>query len=327
MFDEDTGQKLRIHDPMSNEGIEMPEYKFIVHTPKLKNGLPIRGGAARLVATSYMCKQFVLSDWMSFLDMFGLPIRIGKYDANATEEDIATLKKAVARIGVDGAAAIPQSMDIVFEKLTNGRSSTSEFKEAAQWIDQQVSKAVLGQTMTTDDGSSKAQATVHNDVRLDILEADANELQNTINSQLVRPLIDLNFGKQKSYPRIVIRVPREENIELMVNALEKLVPLGLRVDSRVILEKLGLPIPDERAPLLGAMNGGDVAVNAVEINSVEDGQADWVEMGNDVYGEVVRLASGCNSLEELQKKLTSVEGMDKNAVKQLALDLLTERVR
>ncbi len=120
MFDEETGARLLIHDPMNYEGREMPAYKFISHIPRLKNGLAIRGGLARLVATSYMCKQFVLSDWMSFIDMYGLPIRIGKYGANATEEDIVTLKRAVASIGVDGAAAIPRTWTLSLRNLRTG---------------------------------------------------------------------------------------------------------------------------------------------------------------------------------------------------------------
>ena len=66
----------------------------------------------------------------------------------------------------------------------------------AEWLDRQTSKAVLGQTMTTDDGSSQAQATVHNEVRHDILKSDARQLANTLNRDLIQPYVDLNFGPQ-----------------------------------------------------------------------------------------------------------------------------------
>ncbi len=62
--------------------------------------------------------------------------------------------------------------------------------------------------MTADDGSSNAQAQVHNDVRVDILEADAKALANTLNRDLLRPYIDLNFGPQADYPRIELEVPK-----------------------------------------------------------------------------------------------------------------------
>nr|WP_284521082.1 DUF935 family protein [Shigella boydii] len=47
--------------------------------------------------------------------------------------------------------------------------------------DAQISKAVLGQTMTTDNGSSRSQADVHNQVRMDIVRWDARQLANTLN--------------------------------------------------------------------------------------------------------------------------------------------------
>jgi phage gp29-like protein len=57
----------------------------------------------------------------------------------------------------------------------------------AEGWDKQVSKAVVGQTMSTDDGSSQAQATIHNEVRVDLLQADAKAESNTLNRYFVRP--------------------------------------------------------------------------------------------------------------------------------------------
>ena len=47
-------------------------------------------------------------------------------------------------------------------------------------------------------GNDQEQA----DVRKDILRKDARKLAATLNTYLVRPFIDLNFGPQKSYPVI-----------------------------------------------------------------------------------------------------------------------------
>jgi len=76
------------------------------------------------------------------------------------------------------------------------------FARLAEWIDRQISKAVLGQTMTADDGSSHAQAQVHDEVRQDIIDADAKQLATTINRDLIKPYIDLNYGVQEEYPRM-----------------------------------------------------------------------------------------------------------------------------
>lgn len=249
-FDMNDGMTLRLIDEANSfNGIALEPYKFVVHIPKLKSGIPIRGGLARLAAATYMCKQYSVTDWMAFAEIFGMPMRIGKYDTNATQDDILTLVNAVANIGSDAAAVIPKSMEIAFE---NGRTGSSAdlFEKLATYLDKQISKAVLGQTMTADDGSSQAQANVHNDVRLDILESDLKQLEKTINRDLVKPFIDLNFGVQKRYPKVKFFLQDEDDIGTMVDALAKLVPLGLRVEQSVVRDRLGIPDVPKDAEVL-----------------------------------------------------------------------------
>lgn len=251
-FDDETGRELRLIEPGERDGVELPPYKFICHFPRLKSGLPLRGGVARLVAFSYMCKAWTIKDWLSFADVFGMPLRIGKYGPQATDEEKSTLKTAVANIASDAAAIIPESMQIEFQAVAQTAGGPDMFLKLAEWLDKQVSKAVLGQTMTADDGASLSQAKVHNDVRLDIVEADAKQLAATINRDLVRPYIDLNFGVQEDYPRVYFVTPQPEDLALLSDNIAKLVPLGLRVGQGVIRDKLGLPDPDEGDELFNA---------------------------------------------------------------------------
>ena len=92
-------------------------------------------------------------------------------------------------------------------------------------------------------GDEKLQAEVRDDIRDD----DAEQLAETLNRDLVRPFIDLNFGPQAEYPRIVLAQPDADDVALLIAACEKLVPLGLRVEQSVIRDRLGLPDPDPKA--------------------------------------------------------------------------------
>ena len=251
-FDQESGRRLLLLDEQAPMGLPLPAYKFITHIPRLKSGLPIRGGLARLVAWSFMFKSYTVKDWLAFIEVFGMPLRPGKYGPTATEDDIDTLIQAVANIGTDAAAVMPDTMKIEFQETAAGKSGHEVFKAMAEWLDQQVSKAVLGQTMTSDNGSSMAQAQVHNEVRHDILRSDARQLALTINRDLVQPFIDLNFGPQDRYPLLTIPVLEPEDIKTLVEALAKLVPLGLKVEASVIRDKLNLPDPEDGAELLAA---------------------------------------------------------------------------
>ncbi len=194
-----TLRDLRLAVDGSIEGEVLPEAKFLRHLPRTKMGLPLRRGMARPAAWAYLIQQFTLQDWAAFSEVYGMPLRVGKYNANASPADKRTLLKAVASIANDAAAIIPQGMDIEFHEVS-GNNGAAVFGGLLEYIDKQISKLVVGQTMTSDDGSSLGQAKIHNEVRLDILRADGKQLARTANRDLIKPFVDLNFGPQEHYP-------------------------------------------------------------------------------------------------------------------------------
>lgn len=252
-FDRASGQQVRLLDEANpSEGIELAPYKFLTHLPHLKTGIPIRGGIARVAAWSWMCKNFAVKDWMAFAEVYGMPLRVGKYQAGADSRDIAILKTAVANLGSDAAAVIPESMIIEFVETAQSGGGQDLYLKLADWLDTQVSRGILGQAATTQGtpgklGSDQAQAEVREDIRDD----DALQLAETINRDLVKPYIDLNFGPQDKYPHLVIRAVEQGDLTLLSDALAKLVPLGLEVEQSEVRDKFGLSEPAKGAKILG----------------------------------------------------------------------------
>jgi phage gp29-like protein len=245
----ETFMELRLKVDDDPLGEPLAPFKFIVHQPKIKSGISIRGALGRLAAISYMCKSFALSDWMAFAEVFGMPIRVGKYHQSASEPEIATLRRAVASIGSDAAAIMPEKMAI--ELIERAGSGGDQFyKELSKFLDEQTSKAVLGQTMTTDNGSSMAQAEVHNEVRADIRDDDATQLANTLNRYLVIPYINLNYGVQKRYPRIKLEIAEPEDAEQLARTAQVLVGLGMRISEKGLLARTGMPEPEDENDVL-----------------------------------------------------------------------------
>ncbi|MBB3461991.1 DUF935 domain-containing protein [Rhizobium sp. BK377] len=231
------------------EGVELPEAKFLRHMPRTKMGLPLRRGMARPAAWAYLIQQFTLQDWAAFSEVYGMPLRVGKYNANASATDKRTLLKAVTSIANDAAAIIPQGMDVEFHEVS-GNNGAAVFGGLLEYVDKQISKLVVGQTMTSDDGSSLGQAKIHNEVRLDILRADGKQLAYTANRDLIRPFVDLNFGPQEHYPVAQLLVPDPEDVNALTEAVARMMPFGLRVKQAEIREKIGLSDPGEGDELL-----------------------------------------------------------------------------
>lgn len=235
----------------------LPAFKFIVTQIKAKSGLPVRSGLARLASWAWMFKAFTQRDWAIFTQTYGQPVRLGRFHEGATKEDKATLFRAVANIAGDCAAIVPQSMEIEFIESKNITAGSDLYEKRADWLDRQVSKAILGQTTTTDAVSGgHAVSQEHRQVQEDIETADCKSLSATINRDLIRPWMDLEFGPPSEggrggYPRLVIGRPKQEDLKQLTDSLSVLVPLGMRVQASEIRDKLGLSDPDEGAELLG----------------------------------------------------------------------------
>jgi phage gp29-like protein len=237
----------------SGQELPMPAFKFIFATIKAKSGLPIRGGLARIAVWPYLFKKFTERDWAIFTQTYGQPLRLGKFDQNASEEDKRTLLRAVSNIAGDCAAIVPQSMMIEFVEAANVGAAHALYKERAEWLDEQVSKLVLGQTATTDAktgglGSGKE----HRQVQEDIERADAKAVAAVINRDLIQPWMQLNFGPQKAYPRLIIAREESEDLKAMADALGPMIDRGLEVDQAEIRDKFGLSAPKAGAKLMGA---------------------------------------------------------------------------
>lgn len=254
VYDRVGGRELRLIDAADPwNGIPLPPYRFIVHEPTLKMGLPVRGGLARLAAVAYLCAHYAMEDWMSFAEVFGMPLRLGRYGPGATPTDINTLLAAVSGLGSDAAAVLPDSMRIEFQAAGNGAGAGEVYDRLVDRLDKLISKAVLGRSDIADATAGQLGGQqLSGDVRRDILEADAAELSATINEQLIRPFVDLNYGPPAAYPVYALTVPDQEDLTGLVDMLAKLVPLGLKVEQSVIRDKWGLPDPAPDAELLGA---------------------------------------------------------------------------
>ena len=316
-FDRETRRDLRLLDEAGPvEGVALEPFKFITHRARMKSGLTYRGGLARVVAFSWMCKAYTFKDWMSFIETYGLPLRIGRYGPEATKDDVAKLYQAVANIGTDAAAVLPKSMEIAFEKGLSVSGPEKIFETFARYIDEQISKAVLGQTMTADSGSSQAQATVHNEVRHDIAASDARAVAGAINRDLVRAYVDLNFGVQEVYPRLTLPVAEPEDITAKIEGAAKLMERGVTFKMTELRAKLGFSDPEEGDEIAGgapvpppvAANRARLALNREQAEDLLDGVeevmlSDWEELGSDMEAAIAGAIDGADSYEAVLERL------------------------
>lgn len=249
VFDLDTLSTPLLRSITTPLGEPLQPFKWLVHKPKIRSGIPIRVGLARTVAISYAAKRYTVADWLAFMDVFGMPIRIGRYPSNMSDRK-GELLRAIRAIGSDAAGVIPKEMDLELVQTKGGSGGDTLFQASAEYWDKQTSKLVLGQTMTSDDGASLAQSKTHERVRFDIRKADARAVVATINRDLIRPFVILNYGEQDRYPTIKLATEEPEDVKALLEATRVFVNLGGKVQMTELRDRLGFAEPDADAELL-----------------------------------------------------------------------------
>lgn len=261
--DQKTGTQIRLRsEKNTTDGIELPDGKFIIHRSTSRSGPLCRSGIARTVASLYLVKAYALKDWVNFCEVYGFPLRIGKHAPNASADERSNLLQCIASLGHNAAAVMPVNMTIETQPGVTGNHGSSVFGDLIDLINKEVSKVVLGQTMTTEGGSSRAQAMVHERVRSDILWADAQALSDTINEQFVRQYVEINYGPDAPVPLLHISEDNRDDLTALSAALVPFIDRGLVVSQAEIAAKFGLTPPNAvtdkiELPLVpGTGNGG-----------------------------------------------------------------------
>lgn len=243
-------------DPQNPAGVALPREKFVFHHNGRGPGEFLRSGLFRGMAWYYLFTNFTVKDWLSFIDLYGIPLRLGKYGPTADERARQVLKDAVVNLGSDAAAVISDDTTVEFiQSAVNG--SQSLFMDAVEFFNRLKSKRALGQTLTTESGASGGGSyglgRVHEQVRQDIIAYDCRALDETLSHDFIRPLVDYNFGPQRAYPRIVTRITRPGETEERLNHLRAIIDMGAKTPARVASEITGIPVlGDPEAPLTPA---------------------------------------------------------------------------
>ncbi len=189
-----------------------------------------------------------------------MPLRLGKYDPASTPADRENLVQAVRNLGTDAAGIISKNTEIQFVEATNRSSGNSNpFQVLADFCNREMSKAILGQTLTSDTTGSKgsyAAAKVHDQVRRELVVADAQSLAQTLREQLLRPLVGFNFGWDKPVPWFRFRYEEGEDLKTLSEVYANLANMGMPLSLEHVAERFGIPLAKEGQAVVGPAKKG-----------------------------------------------------------------------
>ncbi|MDP0232223.1 DUF935 domain-containing protein [Glaesserella parasuis] len=256
-FKWDKLDNLLLKTPQNQTGEPLRPYGWVVHTHKSRSTQAARNNLFRTLAWLYMFKHYSIHDFAEFLELYGMPIRIGKYGAGATKDEKQTLKRALAEIGHNAAGIMPESMSIELHNAANagGALGNNPFLQMVDWCEKSIARLILGQTLTSGaDGKSSTNAlgNVHNEVRRDLLVSDVKQLGQTFTQQIILPYLLINFPNidPARIPTFEFDTKEPADLALFADSLPKLVDIGLQIPANWARDKLGIPEVQEGEAVL-----------------------------------------------------------------------------
>lgn len=249
--------KKHVHITPNNSRQAQATTEFIDYTlPIYRNWVVSIGksddlGLLHKATPLVLWKKNVLIAWAQYAELFGMPIRVLKTDIRDPEK-LQNADNMLKNMG-QAAYGVFDTEDILEFIETNNQDAFRVFRELINTSNSELSKLFLGQTMTTEDGSSRSQAEVHENILNDYISATKWFVRDTIQGKLL-PIMETH-GIIK--PGLTFQWDNEEKVS-MQEKLEMVVKLSqfYKIPEDYINSTFKIPVEEipEAAPFTEVSN-------------------------------------------------------------------------
>jgi hypothetical protein len=190
-------------------------------------------------------KRGGFGDWAQYVELFGMPQRIGKY-SSTDPQSRAALIQAFEQAGSAPFLVVPKDteVDTVLNKGVGNSTLYDSFRRACN---EELTICILGNTLTTTQGDvgSQALGTVHADVEEAVHKSDRRFIQRMLNSKVLPLLEKRGFpvsGGSFSFPEVEEELAVSDYV-----ALAAIMP----VPVSHLQERFNIPAPKKNEPIAG----------------------------------------------------------------------------
>lgn len=305
---------------------------FLAFTPRRNSAIQLKNGLAWALCWTYVIKSITLANEAAFIEAFGHPVVVGKHGRGASPADVSMLNRAVSAIQGGGRAVYRDDLEIEFREIA--RTSTDIYEKLCRYLDEQVSKFVWGNTLSTDGQGSGTYALgkVHAENKYDTIRSYGHQWAACLQQQFVTAYVAWNYGPDAPVPRVVVDVEESEDLVSGSQIVKNLTDAGVQLDAGEIRERFGFRNPEPGAEVVGvrtalpAMQSRQAAGCPVhspqsaqagepprdELDDLADQMlADYQPLSDEIDRQLATAAQGATSAEELRSAVQAViENLD-----------------
>lgn len=179
--------------------------------------------------------------WDSFAEIFGMPMRVAK-TTTRDEKERARLESVLRDGAHNLALLVGQDTEVEFVESSKG-DAYNVYDKRIDRANSEISKLIIGQTMTIEDGSSLSQSQTHLQVFENLVDADRDFLRDIINNQLIPRMVRHGFpvsGLRFEWNDAVDYTPEQQV------AYETMIADRYEVEPSYFADKYGMPVGERR---------------------------------------------------------------------------------
>jgi phage gp29-like protein len=210
----------------------------------IEAGSPEDVGLMANLCGQLIWKRNAQQSWAEFSEKFGLPL-ITATTTKTNDAEIARVRQMLSALGEAAQAVLPEGTNIDI-KETNRGDAYQVFDKQIDRTNSEISKALVGGTMVSDNGASRSQSEVH-ERNLDdkIAERDRRIVTFTTNDQLI-PILAANGHNVNPENDVFVfdesfNLTLTEHWEIVDSALNR-----FEIPSEWISKTFNIPILKER---------------------------------------------------------------------------------
>lgn len=190
----------------------------------------------------YWFKKNTVKFWAVYNERFGSPLAVAKTAAGTPDDERERLLETLRALQADTGVVVPET--VTLSLLESARPGAAPFREFADWCNDEMSKVVLGATLTSGEGrrsGSMSLGSIHDAVRRDLLQADARLLEEAV-GVLLQWLVDMNMPGAAA-PRFAIDTAQPSNLREQAEVDRILLSLGVPLSLPELHERYGRRVP------------------------------------------------------------------------------------
>lgn len=226
---------------------------------RIVGDVPAREGLARCLVWAALFRNWDLRDWIALGEIGWKPWRIAKYKEGMSNENIDRLLTTLERLGTQGVGVVSKDTDLLVEwpkgAATSGNGG-GVHRELFDTIGREISKAVLGQTTSTEasPNGDRASTETRDLIRTDIREEDCRAVAAALRYHMFMPAVAVNIAGSTGM-RVAAGVFQTEEAadrRDFAQAVKLLRDAGLKIPAKWVRDELGMPEPQDDDELLDA---------------------------------------------------------------------------